>query len=227
MKHARGVIILTCIVSACLGANAAKLYAPPPPPPIESINAHLGDTVFTIDAGKFGLGQITIDEVLPVTTETAAGQTTMSLNFQLIADLASDSSAGGYANGLFSNGTILITLPEDEGVVYFEADNLTLRLEEPFDNIGLLGGGGAFDVVGGFWEYRFSDNGSTRGIIEQMVFRISPKNLDAFDRNFTGTSDVTLLPEEGGGDVPEPATLILVGTGALGAAGWLRRRRAR
>ena len=85
--------------------------------------------------------------------------------------------------------------------------------------MGILAGSGTFIVTGGDYQADFGNAGR----IVQITFRIVPKVMDDFSNTFTGTTDLTLTPLQG--EIPEPATLLLVSTGAIGAFGYLRRRR--
>lgn len=209
----RGLIALGCIAAALVASAATDVCADEI---ILSLNAHLVDTAFTPTGGLFDIGELVADEVVPMTRVTDSGQITLSVDFSLIAPLSADLSVGGHADGFFENGTLVIA-PVIPGEAYLTADVISLRLEEVFDDRGMLAGTAVYEVTGGSWAASYGGYGR----ISQITFRIVPTGLDDFDGSFAGLSDITLTP------VPEPATLLLVGTGVLGVIGYARRRRMR
>ena len=94
-------------------------------------------------------------------------------------------------------------------------DMIELTLCEVGDGLGMLAGQGFFEVTGGSLQEDFVH---TQGDIFQMVFRISPNDVDDFSAGFTGFTDITVTP------APEPATLGILLVGALAVVRRKRRR---
>ena len=82
----------------------------------------------------------------------------------------------------------------------------------PLYSMGQGSGGGYFTI---------GDGGQGVGYVDQVRFRITSADQSVILDEFFVSVDYTF------GDVPEPASLALLGTGLLGLAGVRRRRRRR
>ncbi|MDP6433714.1 MAG: PEP-CTERM sorting domain-containing protein [Candidatus Scalindua sp.] len=87
-------------------------------------------------------------------------------------------------------------------------------MQELYNDSGILGGVGQFQVTGGSLSGDFVP---ATGEIVEITFQVVPASIDDFQQNFAFVSNLTLTP------VPEPATICLLGLGGLAL---LRKRRA-
>lgn len=96
--------------------------------------------------------------------------------------------------------------------IYVDPDNQSHRT--------LLFAGGRESTSAALYALDLTDNGLMRAGNGKQVLSSFPTenylNMQGFELDMNGTPAI-----------PEPATLLLVGTGALGALGWIRRRRVK
>jgi len=186
----------------------------PDPEPLRSVGAVDVAAAFTPVGGDFGLGEFTATGQADVIVEDDGEQTSyLGGSFAMNASLFDDKSAGGSAAGEFHGGQLAFR--DSGGADLLTGDLIELTLYEAGDGLGMLAGQGLFEVTGGSLQENFLH---TQGDIFQMVFRISPNDLDDFSAGFMGFTDITVTP------APEPATLGMLLVGALAV---VRRRRRR
>ncbi len=182
---------------------------------LHSISAVDVDVQFTPSGGAYGRGQLTAAAQVDVVVEDRNGEQVSYADgsFEMNASLWSDRSDGGAVLGEFRDGTLAF---RGSGGGDLIAGNLiSLTLHEVGDNGGILAGEGLFEVTGGSLKYAFVES---YGEIFQLIFHISPDELDSFSIAFSGSTNVTVAP------IPEPATMAML---ALGAAVIMKRRRRR
>ena len=175
---------------------------------IESINANFLNSTFTPDG--LGSGILSIDDTADIVVEYSDSSQYTYIGEAFLFDilLYDDLSAGGIADGLFQDGSLMIG---DSGDLFGTTD-VELWLTEFHDNIGMLTGVGELQVTGGLLA---ADFGTLAGDIVQITFSVTPPAIDDFSVGFTGVSNITLTP------IPEPATMCLLGLGGL----MLRKKR--
>ena len=181
---------------------------------IVSVNANYVDGGFTASGGDFGIGVFSLSDTADIVVEeTGGGQTTYSGgSFSMTTSLENDVSVGTIASGEFSGGSFSIM--DNTPSALLEGNILFINMQELYDNFGVLGGVGQFQVTGGSLSGNFIP---ATGEIVEITFQVVPASINDFQQNFVGASNIALTP------VPEPATICLLGLGALGL---LRKRRA-
>jgi len=173
---------------------------------IQTVSATAVDTWFVYSSGV-----LTMDETTSIDVEYTSGVIATYENgwFNLSTTLVSDDSSSGIASGSFAGGSF--SYKDSGSVVLLSGDIGPFDLVEVFNGAGILAGLGQFTVTGGSLQADFPLTGD----IVDITFHVEPSTISDFTNNFTGTSDVTVLPE--------PATLSLLGLGSLSFI--LRRRR--
>jgi hypothetical protein len=179
---------------------------------IASINVNYIDGGFTASGGDYAKGVFSLADAVDVVVEDTGGvQTTYDNGFlSLSTSLFDDVSVFPIASGEFLGGSFSIL--DNSSAALLMGDIIFLNMAELYDNIGILAGVGQFEVTGGSLSGDFIPN---IGDIVQITFQIVPAAIDDFSQNFSGVSNLTLIP------IPEPLTLGLLAVGA----GLLRRRR--
>lgn len=199
------------LLSACLGVLilSSVSFAT-----IVSVNANYVEGGFTASGGDFGKGVFSLSDTADIVVEvTGGGQTTYNDGFfSLTTSLENDVSIYPVASGEFSGGSFSIMDSTQSALL--QGDILFINMVEVYDGIGILAGVGQFQVTSGSLSGDFQP---AYGEIVQITFQIVPGSINDFTQDFIGNSNLTLTP------VPEPATLCLLGLGALGL---LRKRRA-
>lgn len=175
---------------------------------IEHVSSNSISTVF--DAGT---GEMTVSDTTTLTVRYADSTVTQiaDTQFSMIASLLSDNSAGGIAMGLFGDGSLNIA--DYNGVALLTGNISYIDLGEVGNNLGILSGYGEFNITGGSM---MGDLPFLTGDLVQISFSITPRNISDFSQNFSGYSNVSLVP------VPEPATIALLGLSSLAL---LKRRK--
>jgi len=179
---------------------------------IQSMSATGLTTSFTADDGV-----LSIWDTADIVVENTLGQQTTYTQgeFDLNTLLQTDASSGGIAIGSFAGGYLSFTDSSDNALL--TGDIVSIDIVEPFDGWGMLTvltGQGQFKVTGGILE---SDFALPHGDIVQITFNVSPASIGDFSADFTGSSNITVMP------VPEPATICML---SLGGLGLLRRRKS-
>ncbi len=207
MKKAGFVVFTALSFLLCSAAQAQ----------IQSISVDYVTTGFTPSGGDYGLGVLTLSDLVDIVVEDVpGGQVTYDDGFfSTSTSLKQDNSSGGIAIGRFEGGSLSFT--DKNSNILLSGDILSLDIEELTQVSGILAGAGQFLVTGGAIE---DDFGSLFGDIVQITFRVKPSSISNFNNSFTGVSDVTLIPVMA--PVPEPTTMALLGLGVLGL---LRRKK--
>jgi len=192
------IIVMAAVVIAVSTAGAVS---------VESINANFLDSIFTPDGS--GSGILSIDDTADIVVEYPDGSQYTYIGEAFLFDilLYDDLSAGGIADSLFQDGSLMIG---DSGDL-FGATDINLRLTEFNDDFGILTGAGELQAVSGLLAVDFA----TPGKIVQITFSVTPSTIGDFSEGFTGISNITITP------VPEPVTMCLLGLGGL----MLRKKR--
>jgi len=194
----RGVATLFSVI--VLLASCSVSYAT-----IRSINASDLDSGFLASGGDYGIGILTVVDSANIVVEDTLGlqSTYAGGTLMMTTSLQSDLSVGGITSGHFEGGNLSILDIGGQALLTGDVDHLELL--EMFDGSGILVGTGQFDVTGGFLE---TDFGQTTGDIVQISFQIVPSTISDFSADFSGRTDITLIPE--------PSMVCLLGLGALG-----------
>lgn len=201
MKRERVAVLLSVMVLLAVGSASSAT--------IQSMSATDLDTSFTASDGLLSI----FDNADIVVEDTLGGQNTYVLGeFGLNTSLQTDTSSGGIASGSFVGGALSFIDSGDNALL--TGNIVYLELVEAFDGWGILTGQGQFEVTGGILEPDFA---LSLGNIVQITFNVSPGSISNFSADFTGSSNITVMP------IPEPATICLLGLGALGL---LRRRKS-
>jgi hypothetical protein len=181
---------------------------------IVAVNANYVDGGFTASGGDFGIGVFSLSDTADIVVEeTGGGQTTYGGgSFSLTTSLENDVSAGPIASGEFSGGSFSIM--DNTPSALLVGNILSINMQELYNDSGILGGVGQFQVTGGSLSGDFVP---ATGEIVEITFQVVPASIDDFQQNFAFVSNLTLTP------VPEPATICLLGLGGLAL---LRKRRA-
>ena len=175
------------------------------------------NTTFSPNGGTYDNGVLTVSDAADIVLEHDDGQVTLpGGSLFLSTSLFMDLTDLGPASALFAGGTLVVK--DGDNADLLTADVVDMRLDEVYDSAGILAGKGLFEVTGGSLE---EDFGMPYGEIVQITFHLNPGGIADFSTAFTGVSNVTLMP------IPEPATLLLVGTGVLGIVSMMRRRQLR
>ena len=196
---------------ACLGFSGS-LFANQ----IEAISSDYLASSFANSGGAYSLGTLTIDDNADIVVEYLDDTTAVFPmgHVFLTTSLFQDLSSGGVADGLFLGGSILLEKADGTDLLTATVDQMEVK--ELAAQPDILVGFGRFTVTGGTLAADFG----AWGEVFQLTFNLVPSGIQNFtDGSGAGMSDVKLTP------VPEPATLLLVGTAGLSFVGWLRRRR--
>ncbi|HEW79461.1 MAG TPA: PEP-CTERM sorting domain-containing protein [Phycisphaerales bacterium] len=201
MKRVRVTVLFSVMVLLAAGSVSHAT--------IQSINATDLDTSFTASSGVLSIlntADIVVENTLGQQTTYTQGE------FDLSTFLQTDASSGGLAIGYFAEGYLSFT--DSDSNALLTGNIISIDIVELFDGLGMLAGHGQFEVTGGTLENDFA---LPYGEIVQITFNVSPASIGDFTADFTGSSNITVVP------VPEPATICLLGLGALGL---LRRRKS-
>ncbi|MBI5902916.1 MAG: PEP-CTERM sorting domain-containing protein [Deltaproteobacteria bacterium] len=172
-----------------------------------SFNASTGD--LTVTANLVSL------TMLPGPTTTFPGGTvTYTMN------LSSVSSSGGVTTGTFGNSSLVNDLVIVDGSsTTLLTGNFISATITGVNGMNLGAGSATFAVTGGTLASYFVSGGM--GGMVNLVFNTSTTfGSTMYASNFTGAAKGDIAP------VPEPSTLLLLGSGFVGAGFWFRRRRA-
>ena len=176
---------------------------------IQSMSATGLTTSFTADDGV-----LSIWDTADIVVENTLGQQTTYTQgeFDLSTFLQTDASSGGIAIGYFAGGAL--SFIDSDNNALLTGNIISIDIVELFDGLGMLAGHGQFEVTGGTLE---SDFALPYGDIVQITFNVSPASIGDFTADFTGSSNITVMP------VPEPATICML---SLGGLSLLRRRKS-
>ena len=215
MTRGSKTLVIAAIVG-CLLASSGAFAIPIQADPIQAISSDFLASSFVNTGGAYDNGVLSVNDTADIVVEYASGATATYAGggVLLTTDLFQDISAGGIADGLFLGGSILLT--DSSLNTLLSADIGQMEVKELSAQPDTLVGNGAFTVTGGSLAAAFGGAGE----VFLLTFNLQPSGITDFTGGGgVGLSDLKLTP------IPEPATMLLVGTGALGAFGWMRRRR--
>jgi len=191
--------------------------------PISFISAGVIPVSFSPAGGEYENGVLSVNGTQPLVLHYSDGShgVILDVSFDLSTSLKDDVSMGGTAKGSFAGGSLVL---RDSGQNELLSGSVaSLSVEETFDNLGIFGVAGLFNIESGSL---VADFGSSVGSIYQIVFQAKPAALDDFGTAFGGNGNISLAPEEPEGSVvpePGPVCLLALGLGGLVALPWWRR----
>ncbi len=177
-----------------------------------SFNAATGDLTVTASL-------VSLTTLPGPTTTNPGGTVTYTMN------LSSVSSSGGVTTATFGDSSLANDLVIVDGssttllTGNFVSANIT-----GVNGMNIGAGSATFVVTGGTLASYFAGSncgtGNCGGMVN-LVFNMSTNfSSTMYASNFTGAAKGDIAP------VPEPSTLLLLGSGFVGAGFWFRRRRA-
>lgn len=210
MEHRANRVAAAGVIVACLFV-AGTVFADP----IQGISSDVLASTFDNSGGTYSHGVLTIDDHGDIVVEYLSSSTTTYAGgyVLLTTSLFEDCSTGGQAWGIFKGGSIL--LETSGGADLLTATIDTMEVKELAGQPDTLAGLGTFSVTGGSLAGDFGRIGE----VFQLTFSLNPSGITDFSHSGEATTDLKLTP------IPEPATLLLVGSAGLSALGWIRRRR--
>lgn len=174
---------------------------------IRSMSATNAGTSFAGGAGILtmsGVGGINVEYDDDAVSTYGSGQ------FSLNTTRTLDTSSGGIASANFAGGSFSY---KDSGSIVLLSGSITsFSLAEFVNGSGMFVGSGYFTVTGGTLQGNFGPAGS----MVDISYTVKPSAISNFSSNFTGSSNMTVLP------IPEPATMALL---TLGGLSLIRKRK--
>ncbi len=209
---ARWILAVAIVTVASTAAYAGPMG------PISYISVPVAPTTFEPTGGLYGIGVLTMEDMLPVVIHRTDDSQTVLLNtnFYLSASLKTDNSADGWVDGLFVGGNDSVLFQDSGNNDLLRGRILELTVSEAFNDMGILAAYGLLRIDSGSL---LPDFGYPTGAIYQILFSVSPAVLDDFSEGFSGYGNISLSPV-----IPDPAGLCIV---LIGVAGLVTRRRFR
>lgn len=183
---------------------------------ILTINADVVDSSYDYQTGLLVIDEDNIS--LEVKRSDGSSMVFSDAHLNLFSELQADTSAGGFASGLFADGDLIVTDNSSltDLLIATDVELTAAEVEIPVGTATFryFAASGSFAVTGGSLKPDFASFGES----VTLTFKLSFDPVDLSTASFTGSSKVTLQP------VPEPATLlVLVSSAAVPV--WMRIRR--